>query len=236
MHSRHIATVAMTCLLSLLAVGVIFISGCSSVQINSSYKGTSLPGAIYIAPSSNIIFQIDTMDGTFNTAVEKRDRDQENTLKARIEGRLSKAGTRFSFIYPDTKAVTNEYQQIVFDVISGIQQSGVEDYTVPDKYKRYFISRKARFAVVICHTGFYRTERNKTSMAKAAAATALGSLGTVVMEYSIASTVLQYCVIDTERMRVVLYNSHGLRDDPRSEEALQQHLDKLVQDITGLGT
>ena len=72
-------------------------------------------------------------------------------------------------------------------------------------------------------------------MAKAALATFLGSVGTVALEYSDASSVFQYCVIDTRTMKVVLYNSHGPGNDPRSEDALQQHVDSLAKDITGLG-
>lgn len=223
-------------LVCLFAAIAILLPGCSSVQINQSYKKTPLPDTIFIAPISNMIFQIDTAPDTFNTPVERRDRVQENRVKASIESMLSQADTRFSFAYSGTKVITDEYQQIVFDILSGIQKSGVETYTVPDMYKKYFRNRKSRFAVVICHTGFYRTENNKKSMAKAAAATVLASLGTLVMVYEEASTFFQYCVIDADTMRVVLYNSHHLKDDPQSENAMLQHLGKMVADITELGT
>jgi hypothetical protein len=225
-----------SCLLCLSAVIATLLSGCSSVQINRSYKKTPLPDTLFIAPSSNMIFQIDTAPDTFNTPVEKRDREQENRIKVSIENKLSQADTRFSFIYSGTKAITDEYQQIVFDIFSGIKKSGIEKYTVPDVYKKYFSCRKARFAVVICHTGFYRTESNKKSMAKAAAATVLASLGTLVMVYEEASTFFQYCVIDTDTMRVVLYNGNHFKDDPRSENVMLQHLGRLVRDIAELGT
>jgi hypothetical protein len=223
-------------IMCVLAAAVMVFSGCSSVQINSNYGKSPLPKTLNLAPASFMIFQLDTVPGTFNTPSEKLDREEELKLKSNLAGFIDGAGTRFSFMHPTRKATDDEYRQILFDIMSGIMKSGVEGYTVPGMYRKYFMNRNARFTVVICHTGFYRTERNLTSMAKAAAVTGLASLGTVMLVYKTAFTDFQYCVIDTDTMKVVLYNRQTMEDDPRTDKVMKKHLDMLLGDLGRLGT